>query len=312
VIGPPSAAHGYRAATLRAQATAGPDSGGEGGPVIADSTVGYIDGAIPGSQLRLRFDAGYNNPVPNRGEFFYQRSPEAPGDLAERKVDFQEISVYAEAALSRQFSVFAEVPIRFLNPTVDSDVKGLGDMNVGFKWAFLFEDNYVLSFQLRAYAPTGNGSIGLGNSHVTLEPAFLGYCRLTDRLSTEGELRLWVPITQTGFVAGSVSGGSADFESDVIRYGVGLHYDIVQTPRLVVSPVTEVVGWTFLDGKKTVALPDGTGVDLSARGDTIVNLKVGARFKLPDVGDVYFGYGRALTGETRYKDSVRAELRLFF
>jgi hypothetical protein len=304
------AAWGGSAALLRAQTS--PESGGEGGPVISNSTVGYIDAAIPGNQLRMRFDAAYNNPVPNRGEFFYQRSPEAPGDKAESRVDYQEFSLYAEYAPVQQFSVFAEVPVRFLNPTVDDNVKGLGDMNVGFKWAFLFEEDSVLTFQFRTYIPTGDGTVGLGNSHVTLEPALLGYQRLTDRLSAEGELRLWVPLGETPFVFGSVSGGSANFSSNVIRYGIGLHYDVVRTPRLVIAPVTEVVGWTFLDGKKTVALPNGLGTDLSASGDTIVNLKVGTRFKLPDVGDLYIGYGRALTGETMYKDILRVEVRFVF
>jgi hypothetical protein len=298
-------------AAVRAQ-TGAPDTSEGGGPTVSNSTVGYIDSAIPGNQIRIRFDAGYHNSVPNRGEFFYQRSPESPGDMAESNVSYQEFSAYVEAALNQQFSVFAEVPVRFLNPTVDENAKGIGDVNFGFKWAFLFEEDYVLTFQLRTYAPTGDGSNGLGNSHVTLEPALLGYYRLSDRLSTEGELRFWVPITHTPFVNGSVSGGSADFDSDVIRYGIGVHYDVYRTERFVIAPVTEVVGWTFLNGKKTIALPDLTGVDLSASGDTIVNLKIGSRFKVPNLGDLYVGYGRSLTGERMYRDIIRAELRFVF
>jgi hypothetical protein len=72
----------------------------------------------------------------------------------------------------------------------------------------------------------------------------------------------------------------------------------------------EVVGWTFLDGQKTVGQPpDGTAVIVSAAGDTIVNLKLGINFRMP-VGTLYAGYGRALTGDTFYKDMLRVEYRL--
>jgi hypothetical protein len=287
-------------------------SSDDSGPITSYSTVGYIDGAIPGNVLRLRVDAAYGDNAPSRGAFFYARSPSAPGDRTETNVDYQEISVYGEYALSRTFSIFAEVPVEFLNPTVDENAKGLGDSNFGFRWAFLYEKDLVATFQFRTCVPTGNGDLGLGTSHVSLEPALLAYYRLSDRCSTEGEFRVFVPVGNSPTVVGSVNGGASDFYSDVIRYGIGVHYDLFKMPRLVIAPVTEVVGWTFLNGKQTVAFPDGNGADISARGDTIVNVKVGARFKIPDVCDFYLGYGRALTGDVLYKDIMRAEVRFTF
>ena len=46
-----------------------------GGETLAmfDSSVGYIDTAIPGNVFRLRFDTAYNNNRPNRAEFFYAK-----------------------------------------------------------------------------------------------------------------------------------------------------------------------------------------------------------------------------------------------
>ena len=57
-----------------------------------------------------------------------------------------------------------------------------------------------------------------------------------------------------------------------------------------------------------------------ARGDTIVNAKLGVRAGFGDRcdtgwlsrSDLYVGYGRALTGEVWYKDIVRAEFRVRF
>src|SRR3954454_22984149 len=69
---------------------------GIGDPTVSDSRDGYIDGAIPGNQFRLRFDASYDDNRPNRAEFFYpQPAPHGPGlPLPEPRVDFQDLSAY--------------------------------------------------------------------------------------------------------------------------------------------------------------------------------------------------------------------------
>jgi hypothetical protein len=285
---------------------------GSDGPVVSNSTVGYVDSAIPGDQVRFRFETAYDNTAPSRGEFFYARSPNFPRQRAESKVDYQEFSAYVEKALSEQVSVFGQVPYRFINPTVDQNANGFSDINFGVKWAFYRDDSTLFSFQLRGYAPTGNGDLGLGTSHFSLEPALLGFSQLTDQLRTEGEVRLLVPITSTPAVAGAVSGGSSDFASTVLRLGVGLSYDVYQGEQFTVTPVAEAVTWVFLNGKKTLDTLNGTGVDVSAAGDTVVNLKFGARFKWNDVGDLYVGYGRSVTGERLYRDIYRVELRFPF
>jgi hypothetical protein len=122
---------------------------------------------------------------------------------------------------------------------------------------------------------------------------------LTDRLTFEGELRDWIPINGT------------DFAGNVIRYGVGLGYDIIHCDAVRITPVVEFVGWTVLSGKEAVvAGAQTTAVDAS--GDTIVNIKLGTRVVFGEHNDIYVGYGRALTGAVWYKDMLRLEYRLFF
>src|SRR5262249_28042455 len=101
-----------------------------------DSTVGYIDSALPADWLRFRFDAAYDSNRPNRAEFFYaQTAPRGPGlPLPERRIDFQELSVYAERKILPSVSLFGEVPVRFLNPEVNKDSWGLSDVNAGAKY----------------------------------------------------------------------------------------------------------------------------------------------------------------------------------
>ena len=140
---------------------------------------------------------------------------------------------------------------------------------------------------------------GLGNDHVSLEPALLLYRRLGDRLRLEGELRYWIPI------------GGTDFAGDIVRYGIGFSYGERPADDLWLTPVVEVVGWTVLDGAQSVAPPLPPVVQ-DAAGDTIVNIKLGARLGLGNVADLYTGYGRALTGDVWYKDIWRTELRFAY
>ncbi len=293
-----------------------PLAGGEafaGRTAFTSHDAGYIDGAVPMNLLRLRVDAAYNNTRPDRAEFFYPKcgcfrtdpgplnDPNAPGPrLLESAVNYQEISAYLEVAPVRWFSAFLDVPVRFLNPDVNANTAGLSDINAGVKVALLAYDDLFVTLQFRTYAPTGDGDRGLGTDHVSLEPALLIFHRLTDRLSMEAELRDWIPINGT------------DFAGNVIRYGLGASYAVLDTGRLRVSPVAEVVGWTVLDGKVTVPSPDLTSLTVQdAEGDTIVNVKVGVRVLFGNA-DIYTGYGRALTGDTWYEDIYRLEFRLHF
>ncbi|HVS38241.1 MAG TPA: hypothetical protein VMS17_21960 [Gemmataceae bacterium] len=275
---------------------------GLGEPTTAGSGVGYIDPAPPATLFRFRYDASDGDDAPNRAEFFWPRGgPAGPGPrLPERNADYQDLDCYLEAAWAPSFSTFVEVPYRFLHPEVNPDAAGLADMNAGFKYAIVRSDDLVSTFQLRTYIPTGDGARGLGTDHVSLEPAFLVLKRLDDRLTFEGELRDLVPI------------GGTDFAGDVLRYGVGLDYDLWDLGKVRIAPVVELVGWTVLSGQVSMVEPSGAVVQSGAAGNTIVNAKVGVRFWTCNWGDAYVGYGRALTGDRWYANTFRVEWRLPF
>jgi hypothetical protein len=277
---------------------------GDGGLVDADSSVGYIDSALPRNTLRLRYDAAWDNNRPTRAEFFYAKGgvPFSPGPpLPETRVDYQEFTSYLEWALNPCFSVFAEGGFRALDPTFNANDAGIGDTNLGFKWAFVNQEGTLATFQMRTYIPTGIRHEGLGTGHVSLEPALLFNQRLAEYLTLEAECRYWVPL------------GGTDFAGDVVRYGVGLSYGGRNEQECWwVNPVAELVGWTVLGGKELVVRPPLAPVVKGAAGDTIVNAKLGLRLGYEDLGDLYVGYGRALTGDVWYRDVVRVELRWFF
>ncbi|MCI0461901.1 MAG: hypothetical protein L0Z62_33535 [Gemmataceae bacterium] len=269
---------------------------------MRDSNVGYIDSAIPGDQVRLRFDFTDNNRRPNRAEFFYARGrPFGPGlSLPESTIDNQDLTAAVETALGPCFSAFVELPWRFLNPERNANVNGLADMNVGGKYAFVAGPDLVASLQLRTYIPSGDATRGLGTNHASLEPAFLVFSRLNDRCNLESELRYWVPL------------GGTDFAGDIIRYGIGVNYELAQTTHLRFIPLVEFIGWTVLGGKETLVAPSGQTFVQGAAGDTILNAKVGVHVKVGHSADIYAGYGRPLTGERWYESIYRLEFRLFF
>jgi hypothetical protein len=278
-----------------------------GSSTVARSDVGYIDSAIPMTMFRLRADSAVDADRPDRAEFFYAKcgclriagidpNAKGPGTITEDKVDFVDLNTYLELAITNRISAFIELPVRWVELNDNAITNGgFADMNVGFKAALVADPCEYLTFQFRTYIPTGDSFEGLGTDHVTLEPALLAYQKLSDRCRVEGEFRDWIPI------------GGSDFAGNVIRYGAGVSYDIYRSHGISVAPVEELVGWTVLSGKELA--PEGIH---DASGETIINFKTGVRVGFGEHSDLYFGYGRALTGDFWYKQIFRLEYRLVF
>ncbi len=265
-------------------------------------------------------------PAPhNRGPL---RSPQS--------VNYQEANAYIELQSSDRLSVFAELPFRFVqlkgaiepnepdgfdSPGFDDreehspkSPQGFSDMQLGFKFALVNDPNFVLTFQSRAFLPTGDSHVGLGTGHFSTENALLLYQRLTDDLSFMGQAKIWTPI----------SGGSN--AGNIAIYGAGLSYNVYQEDGFRITPVAEFVGWTILNGFETIGSPQGRdiihadpslGVPAThgvqdATGETIVNAKLGVRTYFSPKDDMYVGWGRALTGNRWYEDLLRVEYRRAF
>lgn len=281
--------------------------------VTSDTNVGYIDSAIPATQVRLRFDAAFDNPTPDRSEFLYRASTAATGapiSPAEPRVDYQDVTTYLEWAFTPLWSVFFEAPFRMINPELNANNAGFGDLRLGVKGVLWMDQRQLLSGQLRTFVPTGDADKLLGTEHSSVEPALLYARRLSDLTMLESELRVWVPIDGTTIPEG-------EFAGPIVRYGIGLGHDLFyeadhchrKTERLTL--VTEFVGWTVLDGFATVPANPTMARLIDADGDTIINGKCGLRWTDAE-RSLYLGYGRALTGDVWYRDIVRAEYAIRF
>ena len=296
-------------------------------PPIDASMVGYIDNAIVGSEVRIRFDAAFNDAFPDRAEFVYAKcgcyrgaqgkgpDPNAPGPGPgiPKNVNFQILSFMGEYAVNRRFSAFVEIPFRWIQPqgaaagfTAPAFPNGAGisDVQAGLKFAMLASSRHYLTAQLLSYFPSGDSRSGLGTNHYSLEPALLYYQRLSDRFEIEGELGGWLPI---GGSSGKGANPSEGFAGNLFFYGIGPSYRLINGERFRLAPVIEIVGWNVTGGQQT-----GMGIPSSASGINIVNLKIGARMGFGGRSSLYVGYGKALTSADWYDQIVRVEYRYSF
>ena len=190
------------------------------GTRIPGSMVGYIDNAVVESEIRVRFDAAFDDQFPDRAEFIYAKcacyrglqniipaafDPNAPGPGpgVEKAINYQQLYLNAEYSPHRRFSGFVEVPIRWLQPqgffpippfAPFSNQSGLGDVMAGIKLAAVATESTYLTFQFKSYFPSGDSSKGLGTNHYSVEPSLLLYHALSPRFTVEGQLGDWHPI----------------------------------------------------------------------------------------------------------------------
>ena len=286
--------------------------------------VGYIADGLIEDYVRVRFDAGYDNNVPDRTEFFYAQcgcngpgapGPGAPGaqDLA-TSLNFQQLIFDLQYAPHPRVAVFGSVPLRFVQPqsflgeilsppqtnnTFDSE-SGFSDIRAGVKASIVSTDTATLTAQVQGYFASGDARKGLGTDHASFESALLYHQRLSDRLTIESQFGDWHPI-------GGSSANGTDYAGDVLFYGVGPSYELVNTGRLRFAPVIELIGWHVLGG-----LQQDAGTLGAADGTNIVNLKLGARTTFDEKSSFYVGYGFAMTDAQWYGDIVRFEYRYSF
>ena len=291
------------------------------------SMVGYLEDAVIGTKLRVRMERGTGNNSPDRAEFFYAKcgcyqtlppsdvnfDPDAPGprEGAASNLDFRQAFVQGEFAASDRVSVFAELPIRWIQPVEFlpgtgggfEDQGGIGDVRAGVKLALASTLSQVVTLQLKAFVPTGDSEKGLGTNHASLEPALVMYHRASDRVAIESQAGLWLPFSGS---AGLPTSSEDQFAGPVLFYGIGPSVEIYRRESVRFGPVLELIGWRVLGGFQT------TPVLGEANGTNIINLKVGARLSWNDADSIYGGWGRSLTDQRWYEDLLRFEYRRTF
>jgi len=298
-------------------------------PKRRGSMVGYIEDATVGKQFRIRFDSGWDMNSPDRAEFFYAKcgcyrtlagSPAqdlnapGPGPGVVTAMNYQQLNLLSEYTLGKHASVFTELPFRWIKPTdfapglgSFANQSGLGDILVGTKISISSTTSHDITVMVRGSIPTGDASKGLGTDHGTFEPALLVRQTLGGRAQLEGMFGDVHPLSSS---KGPLP-GNGNFAGDVLYYGIGPSFEVVQNSSIHIAPVVELVGWHVLSGFETSTFnPPINSGDVS--GLNIVNLKIGGRFSMPSAGSIYAGYGWALTSNQWYDHIFRIEYRTRF
>lgn len=269
---------------------------------VNDSFVSIIDSAVPRNLFMMRFDGNYNIRQPMRGEFLTTKGgfPNTNGfPLIETRLDYMDWTTHAEYAMTPWFSMFMDAPYRWLNPEVNSNQSGSGDLKWGFKLCTWTSERLIATILCQVYQPTASRAT-LGTEHWSIEPGLLAAFRYNENILLEGEVRYWAPI------------GGTDFAGDMIRYGFGLSFGQRKSSGVWYMPVLEGVGWTMLSGKTISATTPENYLVLDARGQTILNAYLGIRFGTSDKLDFYAGYGRSFTSEAWQREFFRIEMRYIY
>jgi hypothetical protein len=268
-------------------------------PVPAASYVSYIDPASPSDLVRLRFDAAYDSNRPTRALYIIAPSGKAQRGfpVPERQIDYQDLTAYVECAILPNLSVFCDASERWVNPEINPDHAGLGDMHTGFKLAGLQLPDFTASCQVLASIPSGKAREGLGRGYASIEPDLLFNWHACDGFTVEGMFGVWLPIDDN------------NYGSEIIRYGLGFSYIEYPMADFWIGPVIEGTGWTTVRGHEQVVFSLTKTAKISTVGDTIVNVNLGVRAGLGEFADVYTGYSRPFTGDVWYKEAWRVEVR---
>jgi len=284
---------------------------------IDPSMVGYIDDATLGNEVRIRFDAGFNTPRPDRAEYFYagSTSPAPASSAVQRTLNFQELYLSGEYAPFKMFSAFVMVPFRWIEPFFISapgqspdlfSGGGVSDVQAGVKVAAINSGQSHVTLQLQAAFPTGDGANGFGTNHYSIEPMVLFFHQMTDRWALEGEAGDSHPIGGTYYTAPPAP--PQKWSADVAMYGLGESYRLVDRGRYTVAPVLELVAWHVFGGLQTGA----NNAVQSAAGINVFNAKLGGRLNFGSGNSIYAGYGRGITSDIWYRNLFRIEYRKAF
>jgi len=284
---------------------------------IDPSMVGYIDDGAVGNEVRIRFDAGFNSPRPDRAEYFYAGSalPDSSTTAVQRTLNFQQLYLSGEYAPFKTLSAFVMVPFRWIEPFfINAPGKspdlfsggGICDLQAGVKYAAIRTDETHVTLQLKADFPSGNGVKGFGTNHYIVEPMVLLYRKLSDRTAFEGEAGDSHPIGGTYFTKPPAA--PQKWSADVAMYGLGPSYRLIDRDRYSFAPVLELVAWHVFGGLQTGA----NSVVQSASGINVFNAKLGGRVSFHNGSSIYAGYGRAISSDIWYRNLFRVEYRRAF
>jgi hypothetical protein len=237
---------------------------------------------------------------PDRAEALWARIGTRGPRWPERAVDYQDVVYLAELG-TPTFSVRTLVPLRMLNPEINGNTAGMGDMQLVTKIAMLNGETWKITQVNDFTFNTGAVKKGLGTGHISIAPGLLAGYQWNDETYLHGQLKFQFPIA-----------GDPLFAGEILHWGFGLSHLLYDSDSFAVIPTVEAVFHSILTGQET---PFGVPLPQPVDGVTISTLHVGARTVRDigrDFGLVEFGVSAGFNlGSSGWYDSlVRIECRI--
>ncbi len=276
-----------------------------GDPGLGRERVMYapfeIDITQPFGNFLWRTQAAYNLTKPDRAEAFWARPGRGPL-LPESGVDYQEFRLRMETG-NDVFSLATDVPIRLVNPEINGNTGGVGDIEMVQKTVLIDGSRWQMTQLLRTTFNSGSAKKGLGTGHVAMEPGVLWRFKYTELTYFHSELKMTFPL-----------GGTPMYSGPLLKWGLGVSHVWYETDTTAYLPTLEFTNIWVLDGQ-FIPFPSGVPVDID--GDGIFHLSPGLRIVHDtggDLGVVELGTNAVfVVGSDGWYDAlVRFDLRFVF
>lgn len=252
-----------------------------------------IDPAQPFNNLRIRAMIARRMHLPDRAEYFWQRTVDRRGPArGESLMDFQEGHLRMELG-SKKFSSAFDVPLRATNPELNPNHAGLGDMSVAVKTVMLDGETWLISQQFTSYFPTGSSTMGLGRGKVAMEPGLLLRNRWNDRTWMHSQIKFWFPIA-----------ADPQHSGQVLNLATGFNRVLWETDTRSLVPSLEFSNYSVLNGLAR----DAAGTLRRVDGDNMFYITPGMHYAFDGHGDFglfELGSGVSIaTTNQRFTDST--------
>lgn len=261
-----------------------------------------IEGSQPFSNFRIRNATSFNRPFPDRAGYFWAKGVTGTGPkLPERSVDNYQLRLLTESG-GDSFSLGTEIPFSWVDPEVNKNHTGIGDLTLTTKTVMIDGDEWQITQLFRTQFNTGSASMGLGTGRIALEPGFAFRYRWSDITYLYADVKYWVPM-----------GGDPVHTGQVLSYGLGVGHLLWESDKLAVIPTFEVVTYSILNGLKTTS----TGIPVPTDGEHVVNFVPGVRIaqeRFSDLGLFEFGIsgGWSVTNSQLYESILRIDVRFSY
>ncbi|MCM2369883.1 hypothetical protein [Aporhodopirellula aestuarii] len=257
-----------------------------------------VDTTQPQNYISLGTDFAYDFIWPNRAEYLLASPLKGPGP--EDSADYQDFLFKVELG-SKSYSLATEIPIRGIDPEINRNHAGLGDVKVTLKTVFLDGRTWQITPMLRTHVNTGNAKLGLGTGHVSLEPGVLFRYRVDDANYIHAALKYWFPI-----------GGDPIHGGEVLSDGFAWSRVLRERDSYAWISSLEAVHWQVMDGQRTTS---GGVFDIDP--ENIFTIYAGGRLVCDtgsDLGLVEYGlqFGTAFGDARWYQNLLRANIRFSF